>query len=211
MIKYGMSNEQGNRIIQFFTNWHKLLQYQKPDDILNDNDEIFCKKNKLKILWTPGHSVGHICVFDFKEQYLFSGDHILSGITPHIGGFILNPSLKQKYDFSNILDYYLKSLDRIDGLNSKIIFPAHQEVIYNPHERIIEIKKHHANRLKEIAEIIKDKPLTPLRISQIHFGEELSEINVFLAISEVVSHLIYLEHQNQVHRIEKNGKILFYS
>ena len=114
-------------------------------------------------------------------------------ITPHIGSFMMNPALKNEYDLTNILYYYLQSLDKIDNLNPKIIFPAHQEVIYNPHERILEIKKHHDIRLNEISSIIKKSPLTPFRISQIHFGEDLSEINTFLAISEVISHLIYLE------------------
>jgi glyoxylase-like metal-dependent hydrolase (beta-lactamase superfamily II) len=211
MIKFGISTEKGERIVQFFSNWHKLIQYCKPDRILNDNNEISFISNKLKIIWTPGHAPGHICIFDTNNKYLFSGDHILSRITPHIGSFMLNPSLKNEYDLTNILEYYLDSLDKIDGLNPKIIFPAHQEVIYNPHERISEIKKHHDNRLFEISNIIKNNPLTPNRISQLHFGENLSEINTFLAISEVISHLIYLERQDKIKRVEKDGKILFFS
>ncbi|MFX1296783.1 MAG: MBL fold metallo-hydrolase [Promethearchaeota archaeon] len=211
MIKYGISKEQGKRIVQFFTTWNKLIKYHKPDRILVDNDEIAFNENKLKIVWTPGHAIGHICVFEENNRYLFSGDHILSRITPHIGNFVISPMLQKEYDFSNILDFYLKSLDRIDNLNSKMIFPAHQEVIYNPHERILDIKKHHERRLSEISDIIKDNPMTPLKISYIHFGEDLSEINTFLAISEVLSHLIYLERQDKVERIEKKGKILFFS
>ena len=211
MIKFGISEEKGDRIIQFFSNWHKLINYRKPDRVLHDNDEILFDSNKLKVIWTPGHALGHICIFDTSNKYLFSGDHILSRITPHIGSFIMNPVLKNEYDVTNILDYYLKSLDKIDNLNPKIIFPAHQDVIYNPHERISEIKKHHDNRLHEISSIIKNNPLTPFRISQIHFGEDLSEINTFLAISEVISHLTYLEHQGKIERIEKNGKFLFVS
>ncbi|TFF63642.1 MAG: MBL fold metallo-hydrolase [Promethearchaeota archaeon] len=211
MIKFGISKEKGERIVQFFSNWHKLIQYCKPDRILDDNDEVSFISNKLKIIWTPGHAPGHICIFDTNNRYLFSGDHILSRITPHIGSFMLNPSVKNEYDLSNILEYYLKSLDKIDALNPKIIFPAHQEVIYSPHERISEIKKHHDNRLFEISSIIKNNPLTPNRISQLHFGDNLSEINTFLAISEVISHLIYLERQNKIKRVEKDGKILFFS
>jgi glyoxylase-like metal-dependent hydrolase (beta-lactamase superfamily II) len=211
MIKFGIGEEKGDRIIQFFSNFHKLINYCEPDRILNDNDEILFNSNKLKVIWTPGHAAGHICIFDTKHKYLFSGDHILSRITPHIGSFMMNPALKSEYNLTNILDYYLKSLDKIDNLNPKIIFPAHQEVIYNPRERILEIKKHHDIRLREISSIIKNNPLTPFRISQLHFGEELSEINTFLAISEVISHLIYLEIQDKVKSVEKNGRIYFLS
>ncbi len=211
MMSFGMNEKEGEKIVNFYTNWRTLTPYHKPDRILRDNDEILFDSNKLKVIWTPGHAAGHICIFDVNNRYLFSGDHILSRITPHIGSFMLNPLLKKEYDLTNILDYYLKSLDKIDKLNSKIIFPAHQEVIYNPHERISEIKKHHDNRLKEISSVIKNNPLTPFKISQIHFGEELSDINMLLGISEVISHLIYLESQGKVKRLEKNGSIYFSS
>ncbi|MFW9866741.1 MAG: MBL fold metallo-hydrolase [Candidatus Thorarchaeota archaeon] len=209
LTKYGVGKKLSARVLQYMTNFRSITEFHEPDQVLEDNDEIIVNSNNLKVIWTPGHSVGHICIFDQKKRYLFSGDHILSRITPHIGAFLPNPSIDKTDTFTNILDLYLKSLDKIDKLNPKIIFPAHQEIIYNPHERILEIKKHHANRLIEIAKAIEDTPKTPFKISQIHFGENLSEINTFLALSEVLSHLIYLEQQNKVKRIEKKGLIYF--
>ncbi len=209
MVKYGITEEQGKKVVQFFTYWPQFLNYQKPDIILKDKDIIL---DNLEVIWTPGHSFGHICILDSKKKHLFSGDHILSRITPHIGNFIVNDFLIEKYnnfDFNNILKYYLNSLDRIDKLNPQIIFPAHQEVIFNPHERIMAIKEHHKNRLNEILEVIKEKPLTPFEISQIHFGTDLDEINSYMALSEVLGHLYYLEDEEKVHKIEKNGKIQY--
>lgn len=141
---------------------------------------------------------------------MFAGDHILSSITPHIGNFLVVPKYRNQ-DFENILDYYLASLDRIDKLNPRIIFPAHQEVIYNPHERILEIKEHHKNRLKEISSLIENNPMIPVKIAQLHFGDDLDEMNSYLALSEVVAHLIYLERQEKVKKMEKNGKIYYFN
>ncbi len=214
MMKYGISEEQGEKLVQWFTMWPRYRKYVKPDIILHDGDEIPISNDVLKIIWTPGHSLGHICVYDTNTSYLFGGDHILSRITPHIGNFAINPVIKQKYtdqDFHNILKRYLSSLDLIDKLNPKIIFPAHQDIIYNPHERIEEIKAHHDKRLREISELIRDNPMTPLDISFEHFGNELDDINRFLAMSEVLGHLIFLEEQGKVKRIERDGKIYFQS
>jgi glyoxylase-like metal-dependent hydrolase (beta-lactamase superfamily II) len=210
MITYGFNESQSERVIQFLSYWPKLRQYQKPDIILHDGDKIL---NELEIIWTPGHSFGHICLFNTKTKYLFCGDHILSRITPHIGNYIVPKFLTEQYkgyDFNNILSHYLDSLDRIDNLKPKIIFPAHQEIIYDPHKRISEIKEHHKNRLAEISRVIKDNPLTPLKISQLHFGD-LDETNSFLALSEVLGHLFFLENQGLVKSIEKSDKILYYS
>jgi glyoxylase-like metal-dependent hydrolase (beta-lactamase superfamily II) len=211
LIKYGISKEQGDNVVQFFMFWPRFLQYQKPDIIVHDGDIIF---ENLEIIWTPGHSFGHICIFDKKRKFLFSGDHILSRITPHIGNFIIPASMSEKYkdqDFNNILKHYLTSLDKIDSLMPTIIFPAHQEIIYNPHERILQIKEHHRKRLQDISELIKENPLTAYRISQIHFGEDLDEMNSYMALSEVLSHLFYLEADGKVNKIEKNGKLLYYT
>jgi glyoxylase-like metal-dependent hydrolase (beta-lactamase superfamily II) len=211
MKKYGLSEEERKMLIQFFTYWPNMRKYQKPDVLLHDGDEIL---NGLNIIWTPGHSFGHICIFNAKTQFLFSGDHILSKITPHIGNYIIPAYISEDYkdyDFNNILKHYLSSLDKIDRLNSKIIFPAHQEIIYNPHERILEIKKHHENRLSEISSMIKDNPLTPYRISKLHFGEDLDEINGFMALSEVLGHLLYLENEGKVQKIEKNGNLYYFN
>ncbi|GAG55347.1 unnamed protein product, partial [marine sediment metagenome] len=141
MIKFGISEANGKRLVSWFTMWPKLRRYQKPDKLLQDNEEIPFETNRLRVIWSPGHSLGHICIYDQNKRYLFGGDHILSRITPHIGNFLVTPKYRNHQDFENILDHYLKSLDRIDKLNLKIIFPAHQEVIYNPHERISEIKE----------------------------------------------------------------------
>ena len=209
--RYGLSEDQRKRIVQFFTYWPKLRNYQKPDGVLHDGNIIL--KN-LEIIWTPGHSFGHICVFNRDKKHLFSGDHVLSRITPHIGNFMVPEFITKQYNnynFSNVLDQYLQSLDRINDLNVRVIFPGHQEIIYNPQERINQIKDHHDKRLADISKVIKDKPMTPYRISKIHFGEDLDEINSFLALSEVLGHLLYLEDKEQVKTIEKNGQILYYS
>ncbi len=210
MVKYGISEEQGKRVVEFLTLWPKSIQYQKPDQLIHDGDMIL---NDLKIIWTPGHSFDHICIFNKRNGYLFSGDHILSRITPHIGNFVISSALRNEFEdhhFDNILDHYLKSLEKIENLNPKVIFPAHQDIIYDPHKRIQEIKEHHENRLTEILAILQDKSLTPFNISQIHFGTELDEINSYMAMSEVLGHLIYLEHLGKVERIERNGKYYFH-
>ena len=75
------------------------------------------------------------------------------------------------------------------------------------HKRISEIKNHHVKRLDYILNLIKNNPMSPIRISNNYFGIELSEMNYFMALNEVASHLIYLENQGKAYREEKMASI----
>jgi glyoxylase-like metal-dependent hydrolase (beta-lactamase superfamily II) len=211
LITYGLEKEEVDLMIQHFGTWGMRFDYFEPDLILSENDRIV--DGELQIVHSPGHSVGHICVYYPKKGIIFSGDHILSKITPHLGTLVI-PGAKEfnkKNNFQNILEHYLQSLDRIDELNSRIILPGHEQIIYDPRERIRAIKNHHQNRLYEISKIIKNNPMTPLKIALHHFGDDLDRMNKILAISETLVHLDYLEFQNKVQKKVKNGTLLYWS
>ncbi|MHA1292088.1 MAG: MBL fold metallo-hydrolase [Promethearchaeota archaeon] len=209
-IKYGMERKYVEKIIKNFLMWPKLMMYSEPSIIVKKDRELsFGKGKNLKFIWTPGHSIGHICTFNTENSHLFSGDHVLSRITPHIGNYHLLSLFDKKYVCPNIIDLYLKSFEKIENLKPKIIFPAHQEVIYNPLERIAAIKEHHNKRFEEIVQLIENRPLTPVEIAKLHFGEELNDMNKYLAFNEVLSHLIFLENKGKVKRLRKNDKIVF--
>jgi glyoxylase-like metal-dependent hydrolase (beta-lactamase superfamily II) len=211
LISYGLEKEEVNLMMQRFGGGGMRFEYIEPDLLLNNDDRIV--NGELQIVHSPGHSVGHICIYYPKKGILFSGDHILSKITPHLGTLVIPGAeeFNKKNNYENILEHYLRSLDIIDDLNSRIILPGHEQIIYNPHERITEIKNHHQNRLYEISNIIHNNPLPPLQIALQHFGEDLDQMNKILAISETLVHLDYLEFQNKVQKTEKHGVILYWS
>ncbi|TSC62153.1 MAG: beta-lactamase [Parcubacteria group bacterium Gr01-1014_48] len=51
-----------------------------PQQILKDLDEIDLGNRGLKILHTPGHSPGHICVYEEATGYLATGDLLYKGM-----------------------------------------------------------------------------------------------------------------------------------
>ena len=48
----------------------------KADKFIDENDNISIGNEKLKIFFTPGHSPGHICLYNKKHNILISGDVI---------------------------------------------------------------------------------------------------------------------------------------
>ena len=49
------------------------------DKPLNDGDEITFGNSKLKVLHTPGHSKGGICLLNTEEKFVLSGDTLFQG------------------------------------------------------------------------------------------------------------------------------------
>lgn len=81
-----------------FPTWDEAA-FQNPDfnyfDIpierftfIRDGDMIILPGWNLRCVFTPGHSKGHMCLYDIDRKWLFSGDHVLDGITPNIGLFL---------------------------------------------------------------------------------------------------------------------------
>ncbi len=67
--------------------------------LLNDQDTITCADLTFKIIHTPGHTLGGICLY--VEDYLFSGDTLFKGSIgrtdlPGAKPSLIIPSIKQK-------------------------------------------------------------------------------------------------------------------
>lgn len=51
----------------------------EPTRVLEDNDIIDIGSRKISVMHTPGHSLGHICLFEEQKGYLYTGDLIYEG------------------------------------------------------------------------------------------------------------------------------------
>ena len=109
-----------------------------PDVLLNGDETIASGKFDLKVIWTPGHSPGHICLYATAQKVLFSGDHVLPVITPNIS---LTPTMT-----ADPLGDYLNSLLLVKKLAVDAVLPAHENIFRNLPKRVDEIIRHHEIR-----------------------------------------------------------------
>ncbi|MEM4769193.1 MAG: MBL fold metallo-hydrolase [Saccharolobus sp.] len=170
---------------------------------VTEGDIVRVGSSEMRILWTPGHTIGHICI-DYNNDILFCGDHILPNVTPNV-------SLLRIDD--DPLRAYLESLDKIEKINAKI-YPAHGEPIENVKKRIEEIKQHHMRRLEEILKIIESKGKAngfeiATSISWYKRWDDLSPFDKQLAIGETLAHIKYLLNRNAIEEINVNNSIYY--
>lgn len=101
----------------------------KPTGLLKDGDILDLWNRKLIIYHTPGHSPGHISIFDETKGYLFTGD-LLYDETP-VYAF---------YPTTNPINL-VNSLERISKIsNVNMIYGAHNSLGINPNI-LKEVKK----------------------------------------------------------------------
>ncbi|MEW5944559.1 MAG: MBL fold metallo-hydrolase [bacterium] len=109
---------------------------------------------KFRVIHTPGHSPGHICLLEESEGILLSGDHIVGVGTPYIGGVerIAIGKGKKQPPAGDLADY-LRSLEKLQRLDIRRILPAHGPVCGK--ERIQESIDGKLSREKRLLDILK--------------------------------------------------------
>ena len=124
--------------------------------LLDDGDAMECGHYHFRCVTTPGHTLGHICLYEADRKLLIAGDHILDDITPNIQCWT---------DGQNPLKWYLISLDKTAALEVDRVLPGHRRLIRDHRSRIDELKKHHENRLSEVLEILQRGPRSAFHVA----------------------------------------------
>lgn len=93
-------------------------EYFKVDKLLKDEDVIDLGDVTLKVIHSPGHTPGSICLFEPESKTLFSGDTVFPG-----GGFG-----RTDLPGGNVREM-IGSLDRLRKLDVKVLAPGHMDVI----------------------------------------------------------------------------------
>ncbi|MBC6463019.1 MBL fold metallo-hydrolase [Actinomadura sp. HBU206391] len=178
-----------------------------PDRELADGDLVDLPGRKLRVVWTPGHSPGHICLHLEDGDRIFTGDHVLPRITPHIG---LYP-----YDLPDVdpLGDFLDSLERIEDIEAGEVLPAHQYRFNDLSGRAREIGAHHEERLVEVTGLLGDRPSTLWELAAAMKWrspwEAMSSISRQMAAGEAAAHLRTLERRGVARRYDGDDPIRF--
>jgi glyoxylase-like metal-dependent hydrolase (beta-lactamase superfamily II) len=176
--------------------------------VLDDGDAIDVGDYHFKCVATPGHTMGHICLYEPGKKLLVAGDHILIDITPNIQCWS---------DTQNPLKHYLASLDKVAGLQVDLTLPGHRRLIENQKVRIKELKQHHAHRLYEVLTILERGALNAFQVAsrmtwdiKATSWEQFPVAQRWFATGEAISHLRYLAEEGKL--LCNNGdKIKLYS
>ncbi|MFW6236793.1 MAG: MBL fold metallo-hydrolase [Desulfosudaceae bacterium] len=153
---------------------------------------------RLRVLETPGHTIDSICLFDDRTGMLFSGDHVLPHITPN--AFVMLEEGRPLPSRLSQQEFY-DSLEKVSRLNPRIIYPAHGQPITDfPSIRDMYVDNF-TERENRILEILGDAEMSVYALARRLFpnlNTARLPLEIFLAVSEVYTHVQVLEDKGQV-------------
>lgn len=178
-----------------------------PDRSLYGGEIISTGVFDLEVIWTPGHSPGHICLYEARNQLLFSGDHILPTITPNIGYHV------QSGD--NPLGDFISALRKVQKLPVTTVLPAHEHVFIDLPGRIEQIVAHHDRRKAEILGLMGSEPHNSWEIAPHVTWDSPTPWDKFpplmkrSAVTEVIAHLECMRWEGRVRKIVDNSLVSY--
>ncbi len=136
----------------------------------------------FEFLHVPGHTAGHVIIR--LHDVLFSGDHVLDGISPH--------QSPERLTLSTGLGHYFDSLAVLEtwGADARLTLGGHNEPIVNLPERIRALRARHNERLASIWAAF-DTPRTICEVSDLLFPH-VRGYDILLAVEETGAHVEYL-------------------
>jgi glyoxylase-like metal-dependent hydrolase (beta-lactamase superfamily II) len=138
----------------------------------------------FEMIHLPGHCPGHVAIR--LDDVIFSGDNVLSGITPHQSPEELTPYMG--------LRHYLESLTILQhwANGSRLILSGHDDPIDDLHARVEDIRRHLAHRIRQVLDAL-DNPHTIAEITG-RIYPDMAGYNELLVLEKVGA---YVEHLYQ--------------
>ena len=189
----------------------KYQQVKMPDyTYIAHGDILTYGGHRLEVIETPGHTPGHVCLYDRANKIMFLGDHVLFNITPNITTWS---------NFDDPLGHYVHSLMDISIYDVRLPLPAHRGVNCSMAERIGTIIEHHRARIREMLTVLEQNPgITPYDLSgkmtwrvrgKTNSWADFPLAQKWFAVGETAAHLEYLLKRSRVHR-EFDGRCWHY-
>ena len=200
MTEAGVPLEQRQRVADSRRGGTRYAEAVRIDRTLDEGDEIELADRAWQVYHTPGHAGGLICLFDPQARVLLSNDHLLRDISS-------NPVVEPDPDGGprpHRLVQYIQHMERMADLAPSVAWTGHGHEIHDVHRTVRQRLHFHARRALRIVDIIGTEERSAYQIAEPLFGR-LDGIDSFLALSETIGHLDWLEEQGRIEMVRHDA------
>jgi glyoxylase-like metal-dependent hydrolase (beta-lactamase superfamily II) len=202
LVDHGVAVEELDELTRY-EDWRGFVSgVVEPTHPVSGGETFEIGPRTWEVIYTPGHSSAHICLWSAADRVLISGDHLLPTITPHI-------DFRRGVDDDPLGDF-LESLTTIERLDPALVLPGHHRPFEDGAERARVVARHHDRRLGAILQVVRNEPRSADQITDEIFGTTLLNFQRRLALGEALAHLAYLARRGEIERIRTDdGKLLY--
>jgi glyoxylase-like metal-dependent hydrolase (beta-lactamase superfamily II) len=190
---HGVSEDERGDLAHHLTRWlpylHSVVEASRR---LRGGEELTIGGDTWQVVHTPGHSLGHLCLWSPATGVLLSGDHLLPGITPPV-------TFERGFD-ADPLRSYLTSLRAVADLRPRQVLPGHGTPFADPLGRIEAILRTKVRRLQKIRRAIGEQPRSIVELADLLVAKAILAHQRQLAINETLAHVAYLRWSGVVER-----------
>lgn len=188
LLRGGVPLEFAEGVTAAYDKIARVFPRFKPDQFLKDGDALQTDIGEWQVIITPGHSPGHLCLYNRDQGLLFSGDQVIEEITPHIGWLPDRDSLAE----------FLQSMDRLSRLDVRLILPSHGLPFSGLQPWVERTVKHHEDRCRQLEILLAGGPQTTAQLVASIWKRQLPPLDYQLGFTEILSHLEYLAARHRV-------------
>lgn len=160
-----------------------------PDDTPRDGESLALGESTLTAIHTPGHASNCVCYLLAAERLLFTGDHILEGVSP----VILPPD--------GDMAVYMNSLDKLGAYDFERIAPGHGGIMDGGKRMVELLRAHRMARERKVLACL-GRPATLDELTPAVYDDVPAERHRWARLS-LEAHLIKLRREGKV--IESGG------
>ena len=158
LLAHRLAANKINQPAKLYPYQEEVWGYPIPSQVKEIGDNITTQHFHFEVVHTPGHEHDHICLFERKHGWLFTGD-LFVGTRPN--------ALRPQDDIWQII----ADLKKIKDLTPQVLFPAPGKVIAEP-VPVLEQTIRYLEDLGQKVMKLHDKGLSPAEIMKQIFGNE---------------------------------------
>ncbi|MBU2490480.1 MAG: MBL fold metallo-hydrolase [Proteobacteria bacterium] len=179
------------------------------DGEMEDGDTVRLGSFLGRVIHTPGHTPGSVCLHLEPENILFSGDHILGHITPNALVAVDSGGI---FPVHSVQKEFYRSLEKVEALTPEIVHTGHRKPVTDLPAIAAMYRRTFDQRQKDVLALVTSSPATIYETARQLFpvlnrAARLS-LEIYLAISEVYTHLQVLEEKGLARLGLENGRLV---
>ena len=158
LLAHPLAVNQINRPATLYPYQEEVWGYPIPSQVIGIGDKVITDNFGFDVVYTPGHDRDHICLFEPKNRWLFTGD-LFVGTRPK--------AVRPMNDVRQITS----DLKKVKDLRPRFLFPAPGKVLVEP-VPVLEQSVQYLEELGQKVTELHNKGLSPVEIVQQIFGNE---------------------------------------